>query len=81
MSMNDVWAIMVSFVGAWIATFLGFEFYALAKGKMPLTGWIRSKLGIDPVLPKHRWTAPMFAIVLFGFVIWFVPHIEEWINW
>ena len=79
--MNDIWALLVGFAGAWLVTFLGFEGYALATGRTTLSEYIRAGLGIDPARPQRAWAAPLFAAVLLGFVVWFVPHIEKWLPW
>lgn len=79
--MNDIWALLVGFAGAWLVTFLVFELYALATGNTTLSEWIRHQLGIAPVTPRHVWAAPLFAAVLLAFPVWFVPHIEGWLPW
>lgn len=79
--MDNVWAMLVGWAGAWFLTFLVFEMYALVSGKETLSEWIRARLGIEPITPVHTWAAPLFAFIIFGFAVWFVPHIEGWINW
>ncbi|MCW2881920.1 MAG: hypothetical protein JWQ95_6020 [Sphaerisporangium sp.] len=69
---------------AWIAwavaslgVFAALETVALANRRTgdTLSENIRRWLGIHPYRPVRRYAVPAFAVVLLGFVAWFVPHI------
>lgn len=76
MDMNLFWLILTLFIPAFLLAFAYGETYALVKHKQTYTRWIRAKLGIQPVAPRHVWAAPVFAAVLGLFSLWFELHIE-----
>lgn len=78
--MEKFWFALTLVIPAFLAAFAVGETYAGITGKQFYTQWIREKLGVDPVRPKHIWLAPLFAFVLAGFTTWFIPHIE-WGFW
>lgn len=78
--MERFWSYLTLVIPAFLVAFGAAETYAGVTGKQFYTQWIREKLGIQPARPRHTWAAPLFAFVLGGFAIWFIPHIE-WGFW
>lgn len=74
--MNLYWSVLTWLVPLWLLAFGVGETYAIRTGRPTYTMWIRRKLGIFPVAPRHVWLAPLFAFVLGCFTAWFLPHIE-----
>lgn len=74
--MSLYWAALTWVVPVFLVAFGVGETYAGVTGKQMYTEWIRAKLGIYPARPRRAWLAPLFAFLLGGFTIWFLPHIE-----
>lgn len=51
------------------------EGVAIATGRQTYSNWIRAKLGIEPKTNQRIWASSIFAGILLGFDIWFIPHI------
>lgn len=73
--MNTFWAVFTAGLSLPLVTFLVAEGHAIATGKPTYTQWIRAKLGLAPKQARRAWAPWVFAGVLAGFNVWFIPHI------